>query len=65
LKITCKGNLKIIYAEPRPGDIIHSYADISKAKRLLNYEPNYNQEQGLKEYFKWYDNKYGTSLYIR
>ena len=64
LKITNKENLKIIYAEPRPGDIIHSYADISKAKKALTFEPKYNQEQGLKEYFKWYDNKYSTNLNV-
>ena len=64
LKITNKENLKIIYTEPRPGDIIHSYADISKVKKLLKFEPKYNQEQGLKEYFKWYNNKYGTKLYV-
>jgi len=62
LKITYKGKLKIKYAEPRPGDIIHSYADISKAKRLLKFEPKYNQELGLKEYFRWYNNTYGTNL---
>lgn len=60
LKITNKENLKIIYTEPRPGDIIHSYADIPKSKRLLKFEPKYNQEQGLKVYFKWYDNKHRT-----
>ena len=64
LKITKKENLKINYTEPRPGDIIHSYADISKAKKLLMFEPKYNQEQGLKEYFKWYDNKYKTNLNV-
>ena len=64
LKITNKENLKIIYTEPRPGDIIHSYADISKAKKALTFEPKYNQEQGLKEYFKWYDNKYRTNLTV-
>ena len=52
LKITNKENLKIIYTEPRPGDIIHNYADISKAKKALTFEPKYNQEQGLKEYFR-------------
>jgi len=62
LKITNKENLKIIYNEPRVGDIIHSYADISKAKKSLNFEPKYNQEQGLTEYFKWHDDKYGTNL---
>ncbi len=62
LKITNREHLKIIYQDQRPGDIIHSYADISKANRLLKFEPEYNQENGLKEYFKWYDDKYGTNL---
>ena len=62
LKITNREHLKIIYKDQRPGDIIHSYADISKANRLLKFEPEYNQENGLKEYFKWYDDKYGTNL---
>jgi len=62
LKITNKENLKIIYNEPRAGDIIHSYADISKVKKSLNFEPKYSQEQGLIEYFKWHDDKYGTNL---
>ena len=64
LKIANKENLKILYAETRPGDILHSYADISKAKRVLKFEPKYNQEHGLKEYFKWYSNKYGIKLNI-
>ena len=50
--------------EPRQGDIIHSYADTSKAKQLLKFEPNYNQEQGLKEYFRWHNKTYRTNLNI-
>ena len=62
LKITNKENLKIICTQPRPGDIIHNYADISKAKMVLNFKPKYNQEQGLKEYFKWYSKIYRINL---
>jgi len=62
LRITNKTNLKIIYTDPRPGDIINSYADISKAKNLLKFEPKFNQEEGLKDYFKWNNNTYGTNL---
>lgn len=57
LKITNKQNLKIIYTDPRPGDILNSYADISKAKELLNFKPKYNQESGLKDYLEWYKRK--------
>jgi len=62
LKLTQKEHLKIKYTAPRTGDILHSYADISKANRLLKFEPKYNQERGLKDYIKWYDQKYETNL---
>ncbi|MFX0139473.1 MAG: SDR family oxidoreductase [Candidatus Hodarchaeota archaeon] len=65
LKITDKENLNIIFSDPRPGDILHSYADISKAKELIRFEPEYIQEQGLKDYLKWYFNKYKIDLKIK
>ena len=64
LKISNRDYLNIKYTNPRSGDILHSYADISKAIRLLNFEPKFNQEQGLKEYFKWYSTKYGVKLIL-
>jgi UDP-glucose 4-epimerase len=33
----------------RPGDIVHSVADISVAQRLLSYRPRYTLESGLAE----------------
>jgi nucleoside-diphosphate-sugar epimerase len=64
LKLSNKNDLKIVYSVPRPGDIIHSYADISAAKQKLNFNPKYNQEQGLLEYFRWYNDTYGANLNI-
>lgn len=64
LKITNKEMIKIIHSEPRPGDILHSYADISKAKKMLKFKPEFNQEQGLRNYLKWYQNKYKIDLNI-
>jgi len=58
LTLTNREDLKITYTDPRPGDILHSYADISKAKKLLGFEPEYDQEKGLRDYFKWYKGKY-------
>ena len=47
-----------IYKDFRAGDIRHSRADISKAKKLLNYLPSHNVEKGIKETVNWYiDNK--------
>ncbi len=44
------------YGPDRAGDIKHSNADISKAKRLLNYNPDYSFERGIKEAIDWYKN---------
>jgi UDP-glucose 4-epimerase len=43
-----------IYADPRPGDIKHSQADISKAQSKLGYNPQVNFEEGLRHTIDWY-----------
>lgn len=47
-------NIEPIFGPDRPGDIKHSNADISKAKKLLRYEPEYDFERGLNEAIEWY-----------
>ena len=42
------GNVEPIHEEPRPGDVRHSLADISKA-RGFHYNPKHDLEQGLEE----------------
>ena len=42
------------YQAPRPGDIQHSQADISKARRLLGYEPTHALKSGSLETLSWY-----------
>jgi dTDP-L-rhamnose 4-epimerase len=37
----------------RKGDIRHCYADISRARQLLGYEPTIRLEDGLKDLVKW------------
>ncbi len=43
-----------LYAEPRPGDVRHSQADITRARRLLEYEPRVSFEEGLRRTIAWY-----------
>ena len=43
-----------IFGPDRPGDIKHSNADISKAKELLGYDPEWNFQQGLCHAITWY-----------
>ena len=45
-----------IFSTERKGDIKHSNADISKAKLLLGYEPEYDFVRGLNEAIEWYKN---------
>jgi UDP-glucose 4-epimerase len=45
-------NVKPVYKETRQGDILHSLADISRAK-TFGYNPKYDLEAGLKEVFKY------------
>src|SRR3989344_1161935 len=49
-------NIKPIYKEERTGDIKHSLADISKAKKLLTYEPIVDFDLGLKKTVEFYKN---------
>jgi len=43
-----------IYRAFREGDIPHSLADVSKAKKLINYDPQYDVRKGLLESAEWY-----------
>src|SRR3989442_3274837 len=43
-----------IYRDPRAGDVRDSQADISKARRLLGYEPVVTFEEGLEKTVEWH-----------
>jgi len=43
-----------MYRDPRAGDVRDSQADISKARRVLGYEPVVTFEEGLEKTVEWY-----------
>ena len=45
---------KIVKEKMQPGDVKQTYADISKAKKLLGYSPKTKIEEGLKLLCEWY-----------
>jgi nucleoside-diphosphate-sugar epimerase len=49
-----KGDAQVEYRPPRTGDVRHSSADVSKAKRALGYEPIVSFEEGLRTTVQWY-----------
>ena len=50
-------DIKPNFGPDRKGDIKHSNAEISKAKRLLGYDPEYDFDRGLQEAIDWYKTK--------
>ncbi|MDX2190101.1 MAG: SDR family oxidoreductase [Bacteroidota bacterium] len=53
-----ESNIKPKYGPERKGDIKNSLADISKAKKLLNYQPTINFEQGMEITIDWFKEKF-------
>lgn len=47
-------DIKPKFGPERAGDIKHSNADISKAKRLLGYNPDWSFEKGINAAIQWY-----------
>jgi len=47
-------NVKPTYTAPRPGDIKHSLADITLAKKLIAFKPEISFRQGLEKAIDWY-----------
>lgn len=59
--ITISGNYRL-------GDIRHNYADISKARKLLGFEPKWSFKKGIEQFCRWVDaqpiqeDKYDSSI---
>ena len=49
------------YRDFRAGDVRHSQADISKAKKILGYMPYFNISQGIHKAMPWYIQKLGNN----
>ena len=45
---------KIEFAEARPGELFRSALDVSKAKRVLGWSPEYVFDDGLRELVDWF-----------
>ena len=39
---------------PQPGDVPQTFADVSKARTLLNYQPKTQIEEGLRRFVEWF-----------
>jgi UDP-glucose 4-epimerase len=60
IKRLLESESKILIKENRPGEVWKFAADISKAKRLLQYEPKTEIDYGLSRTLEWYRNFLGA-----
>lgn len=54
---TLSKEVQIVYSKPRLGDVRKNYSDISKAKKLLGFEPKFTLDEGLKKTFEYFISK--------
>jgi UDP-N-acetylglucosamine/UDP-N-acetylgalactosamine 4-epimerase len=54
LEKICEKKAAAKYDPPRSGDILHSQADISSARKMLGYNPTVGFEEGLRLTWEWY-----------
>ena len=50
----CLKKAKIVRLPEQPGDVPNTFADISKARKLLGYNPSTQLHHGLKNFLNWY-----------
>jgi UDP-glucuronate 4-epimerase len=48
---------KKVFLEEQPGDVKQTWAEISKAKKLLDYNPNFDLEKGLTHFNEWFNSE--------
>jgi UDP-N-acetylglucosamine 4-epimerase len=64
LKHEANSELQPVFGPERKGDVKHSLADISKARKLLGYHPGVSVEEGLKSTYRWYKEESLKSLKV-
>ena len=46
----------------QPGDVLVTYADVSKAREMLGYDPSTTVEQGVERFVRWYHETHGGAV---
>lgn len=53
-----------VYADPRPADVRHSLAEVTKAQEVLGFRPRVSIQQGLVKTLAWYRRSLGRGVKI-
>ncbi|KAA5548319.1 GDP-mannose 4,6-dehydratase [Adhaeribacter rhizoryzae] len=62
LEVAFNKKAKLVYQEEQEGDVPATYADISKAQELLNYNPKTGIKDGLEAFAQWFNQQYKNNL---
>ena len=52
--LTGRTDVQVDYKPPRAGDVLHSLADITRARQLLDFEPRVGLREGLQKTIEWW-----------
>ncbi len=55
LEVTNRPNLLILHQPARPGDILHSFGDLTKVRKILKFRPKFTVRTGLQDYLQYLD----------
>jgi UDP-glucose 4-epimerase len=55
LDVMGRSDLRPERDEPRPGDVVHHYADVARARDVLGFEARTPIREGLERYVEWFD----------
>ncbi|MEK7339719.1 MAG: NAD-dependent epimerase/dehydratase family protein [Candidatus Rhabdochlamydia sp.] len=58
LETLLKKKATIEFLPTPPGDVHITYADVSKSKSVLNFDPKVDLKEGLSYFIKWYQKQY-------
>jgi UDP-glucuronate 4-epimerase len=56
---------RIVWRENQQGDVERTWADVTKAKTLLGFEPTVSVEVGVRRFVDWYMNEHKVSIVPR
>jgi UDP-glucuronate 4-epimerase len=49
----------------QPGDVRQTFADVSRAERLLGYRPTTRPEEGVPRFVAWFEGERGSGSGVR
>ncbi len=58
LEVTDRPMLQIQHQVTRAGDIVHSFGDLTKARKVLKYQPKFTVRTGLQDYLRYLDERF-------